>query len=79
MKGNDGNDGNNINMSKGIKLGILLDQAKILHDQMNEVFLKQSLTTPDSSLLSSTDKEEWNRLYEQSKEESNKICKLING
>ena len=74
-----GNDGNNINMSKGIKLGILLDQAKILHDQMNEVFLKQSLTTPDSFLLSSTDKEEWNRLYEQSKEVSDQICKLING
>lgn len=66
-------------MSKGDKLAILLDKADILHDQMNQIFLKQGLTTPDLSLLSSADREEWNRLYEQYKEISDEICKLING
>lgn len=65
-------------MSKGNKLGILLDKADSLHEQMDQIFLKQGLTTPDLSLLSLRDKEEWNRLYEQSKEVSDEICKLIN-
>ena len=66
-------------MNKGKQLGILLDEADILHRQMNQIFLKQGLTTPDLSLLSAGDRSEWNRLYEQSKEISDKICKLING
>jgi hypothetical protein len=66
-------------MNKGEQLGILLDEADILHRQMNQIFLKQGLTTPDLSLLSTSDRAEWNRLYEQSKEISDKICKLING
>lgn len=65
-------------MSKGNKLGILLDKADILHKQMDQIFLKQGLTTPDLSLLSSEDKEEWDNLYEQSKVVSDEICKLIN-
>lgn len=65
-------------MSKGSQLSILLDKADVLHKQMNQIFLKQGLTTPDLSLLSSSDKEEWYRLYEQSKEISDEICKLIN-
>lgn len=65
-------------MSKGEQLGILLDKADILHRQMNQIFLKQGLTTPDLSLLSPADREEWNRLYELSKELSDRICKLIN-
>lgn len=66
-------------MNKGEQLGILLDKADILHNQMNQIFLKQGLTTPDLSLLSPVDREEWNRLYEQSKNVSDEICKLING
>lgn len=66
-------------MNKGEQLGILLDKANILHEQMNQIFLKQGLTTPDLSLLSPVDREEWNRLYEQSKYVSDEICKLING
>lgn len=66
-------------MSKGEQLGILLDKADILHNQMNQIFLKQGLTTPELSLLPLSDKEEWLRLYEQSKEIADEICKLING
>lgn len=65
-------------MSKGEQLEHLLDKANILHNQMNQIFLKQGLTTPDLSLLSSADKEEWLRLYEQSKKVSDDICNLIN-
>lgn len=66
-------------MSKGEQLGILLDKAEMLHNKMNNIFLKQGSTTPDLGFLSPVDKEEWNRLYELSKEVSDKICKLING
>lgn len=66
-------------MNKGEQLDILLDKSDILHRQMNQFFLEQGLTTPDLSLLSADDREEWNRLYEQSKDISDKICKLING
>lgn len=65
-------------MKKGEELAYLLDKADMLHKQMNQIFLKQGLTTPDLSLLSSEDKEEWDRLYEYSKEVSDKVCKLIN-
>lgn len=66
-------------MTKGEQLAILLDKAKMLHTQMNQIFLKQGLKTPDLSFLSTSDKEEWHRLYEQSKVVSDEICKLING
>ena len=66
-------------MNKGEQLGILLDKADVLHNQMNQIFLKQGLDTPDLTLISASDKEEWYRLYEESKEVSNQICKLING
>lgn len=65
-------------MNKGEQLGALLDKANILHDRMNQIFLRQGLTTPDLSLLSSADKENWLRLYEQSKKVSDDICNLIN-
>ncbi len=63
-------------MNKGEQLGILLDKADVLHNQMNQIFLKQGLDTPDLTLVSASDKEEWYRLYEESKEVSNQICKL---
>lgn len=65
-------------MSKGDQLGILLDKADVLHKQMNQIFLRQGLKTPDLSLLSSADREEWNRLYEQCRKISDEICELIN-
>lgn len=65
-------------MNKGERLGILLDKADVLHYQMNLIFLKQGLKTPDLSLLSTADKEEWYRLYEQSKRVTDEICELIN-
>ena len=65
-------------MSKGEKLGILLDKANILHNRMNRIFLKQGLTTPALSSLSSSDREEWYRLYEQDKKIGDEICSLIN-
>lgn len=65
-------------MNKGEQLGILLDKADTLHRQMNQIFFKQGLTTPDLSLLSPIDREDWYKLYEQSKDVSDKICKLIN-
>lgn len=66
-------------MCKGKKIALLLDKAAELHNQMDQIFLKQGLTTPDLSLLSSVDKEEWYRLYEKSKKISDEICGLING
>lgn len=66
-------------MSNGERLGLLLYKANILHEQMNQIFLRQGLTTPDVSVLSSVDKDEWNRLYEESKKISDEVCKLING
>lgn len=65
-------------MSKGERLSILLDKADALHKQMNQIFLKQGLKTPDLSLLSAADREEWNRLYEYCKKISDEICELIN-
>lgn len=53
-------------MSKGEQLGLLLDKSTLLHDQMNQIFLKQGLTTSDLNLLSSSDKEEWLKFFEQS-------------
>lgn len=66
-------------MNKGKRLGILLDKADALHKQMNQIFLKQGLKTPDLTLLSPADKEVWYTLYEQSKRVSDEICQLING
>lgn len=66
-------------LKKGEHLGVLLDKADRLHRQMNQIFLKQGLTTPDLSLLSPADKEVWCSLYEQSKGITDEICKLING
>ncbi len=64
-------------MSKGQQLGILLDKADILHNQMNQIFLKRGLKTPNLNRLSSTDKAEWLRLREQSKKVLDEICELI--
>lgn len=66
-------------MNKGEQLGILLDKADILHNKMNQIFLKQGLNTPNLNQLEPEDKAEWFRLYEQSKKVSDEICKLING
>lgn len=66
-------------LKKGEHLGVLLDKADTLHKQMNQIFLKQGLTTPDLTLLSPADKEAWYSLYEQSKGITDEICKLING
>lgn len=66
-------------MSKGEKLGTLLDKSDALDNQMNQIFIKQGLYTPDLSLLSPIDQEEWNRIHEQSKVLTAEICKLING
>lgn len=65
-------------MSNGEQLGLLLYKANTLNEQMHQIFLKQGLATPDLSLLSSVDKDEWNRLYEESNKISDEVCKLIN-
>lgn len=65
-------------MNKGEHLGLLLDKVDLLHKQMNQIFLKQGLTTPDLALVSASDREEWYRLYEQANDVSDEICKLIN-
>lgn len=65
-------------MNKGEQLGILLDQADAIHTEMRQIFLKQGLGTPDLSLLSSDDREKWNRLYEESKKVADEISRLIN-
>lgn len=61
-----------------IELGLLLNKSDMLHNQMNQILLKEGLTTPDLFLLSPDDKAEWNALYEQSKKVSEEICKLVN-
>lgn len=64
-------------MRKGQQLGILLDKADMLHNQMNQIFLKRRLKTPNLNRLSSADKAEWLRLREQSKKVLDEICELI--
>lgn len=66
-------------MNKGERLSILLDKADVLHNQMNQIFLKKGFNTPDLSLLSPDDKEKWYNLYEQSKKITDEICILLNG
>lgn len=66
-------------MNKGEQLDILLNNIEMLHNQMNQIFLKQGLNTPELSLLSTADKEEWLRLYELSNKITNEISELING
>lgn len=66
-------------MNKGEKLGILLDKADILHNKMNKIFLQKGLDTPDLTLISTPDREDWNKLYEQSKKNADEISNLING
>lgn len=68
-----------IKKRKGEELGLMLNKSDMLHNQMKQILLKEGLTTPDLSLLSPGDKAEWNALYEQSKEVSEGICKLVNG
>lgn len=65
-------------MNKGKQLGILLDQADAIHKEMRQIFIKQGLSMPDLSLLSSDDREKWNRLYEESKKVADEISRLIN-
>lgn len=65
-------------MNKGEQLDTLLGNIEILHDQMNQIFLKQGLNTPKLSLLPIADKEEWLRLYELSNKITDDICELIN-
>lgn len=65
-------------MNKGNQLGILLDQADAIHKEMRQIFIRQGLSTPDLSLLSSDDRTEWNRLYEESKKVADEISRLIN-
>lgn len=65
-------------MSKGERLGILLAKADVLHKQMNQLFLKSGLDTPDLTQLSYSDREEWYYIYEQSKKVADEICNLIN-
>lgn len=65
-------------MNKGKRVGLLIDRANILNEQMNHIFLKQGLTTMDLSLLPPLDKEKWLALFEESKKVTDEICKLIN-
>lgn len=65
-------------MTKGEMLDHLLKESDSLHNQMNQIFIKQGLRTTDLSLLTTADKESWLALYEESKKVTDRICKLIN-
>lgn len=65
-------------MTKGEMLDHLLKESDSLHNQMNQIFIKQGLRTTDLSLLTTADKESWLALYEESKKVTDRICELIN-
>lgn len=63
--------------TKGERLGNLLDQVEDIHKQMNNVFLKNGLTTPYLLDLSEEDISEWLRLKSISDRLTDEIVKLI--
>lgn len=63
--------------TKGERLGNLLDQVEDIHKQMNNVFLKNGLTTPYLFDLSKEDLSEWLRLKSISDRLTDEIVKLI--
>lgn len=65
-------------MSKGKDLNKLFDLADELHSQMNNIFLRNGLNTPDLHSISEADREEWYRLKTVSDELSTEITNLIN-
>lgn len=64
-------------MSKGDKLGELISAGEDIHRQMNQLFLKDGMTTPDLSRLSEVDRIEWYRLKVLSDEKLKEISNLI--
>lgn len=63
--------------TKGERLGNLLNQVEDIHKQMNNVFLKNGLTTPYLLDLSEEDISEWLRLKSISDRLTDEIVKLI--
>lgn len=64
-------------MSKGEELKKLLDLSDEYHTQMNNIFRKRKMNTPELNQLSDEEREDWLRLYEVYKSISDEICKLI--
>lgn len=64
-------------MNKGEQLGMLLDKVDVIHEKMNQLFLKKGLYTPDLSLLSLGDQTVWHDLHKESKEVSDEIISLL--
>lgn len=63
--------------TKGERLGNLLNQVEDIHKQMDNVFLKNGLTTPYLLDLSEEDISEWLRLKSISDRLTDEIVKLI--
>lgn len=64
-------------MSKGQNLGELLNDGEKIHDQMDQLFIKNNLPTMDLRLLPEEDKKEWYRLKSICDNLSNKMCQAI--
>lgn len=65
-------------MSKGEKLGKLLDRGEKLHRQMDNIFAKAGVPLLDLKALSQPDMEEWNRLQSLNDEVVKQIGSLMN-
>lgn len=66
-------------VTKGERLGILLDQSDDIHKQMNNIFLKKGQTTPYLLNLSEEDRDEWLRLKSIYDRLADEIVELILG
>lgn len=63
---------------KGDRLGVLLDKADEIHTQMNHLFIKNGLDTPDLKAIPQVDRDEWYRLHDESDLLEKEIIGLIN-
>jgi hypothetical protein len=65
-------------MSKGDKLGDLLNEGDNIHAQMRQLFIKNNIENLDLKLLPEADKKEWYRLKIIADNLSTEMCELIN-
>lgn len=66
-------------LSKGARLGQLLDEAEKIGDEMNNLFLKNGLPPLELKKLPEADRNEWYRLLAVKDKLTSKMCDVISG
>lgn len=64
-------------MSKGEKLGKLLDKGNIIQQQMDAIFKQYNVRHLDLKSLPAEGRKEWNQLFKQKDEITEQIGKLF--